>query len=30
MRNAGFADYQRKNGLPDLCHSVGADDFAFE
>jgi hypothetical protein len=28
MRNAGFVDYWRARGWPDLCHPVGTDDFA--
>ena len=28
MRKAGFLDYWRARGWPDLCHPVGADDFA--
>ena len=28
MRNGGFVDYWRARGWPDLCHPVGADDFA--
>jgi hypothetical protein len=27
-RRAGFVDYWRTRGWPDLCHPVGADDFA--
>jgi tetratricopeptide (TPR) repeat protein len=30
VRNAGFVDYWRAKGWPDLCHPVGADDFACE
>jgi TolB-like protein len=28
MRNTGIVDYWRARGWPDLCHPVGADDFA--
>lgn len=28
MRNAGLVDYWRTRGWPDLCHPVGAGDFA--
>jgi TolB-like protein/DNA-binding winged helix-turn-helix (wHTH) protein len=28
MRKAGLVDYWRARGWPDLCHPVGADDFA--
>jgi TolB-like protein len=28
VRNAGLVDYWRAHGWPDLCHPVGADDFA--
>jgi Flp pilus assembly protein TadD len=28
MRNAGYVDYWRARGWPDLCHPVGTDDFA--
>jgi hypothetical protein len=30
VRNAGFVDYWRARGWPDLCHPVGADDFACD
>ena len=30
VRAAGILDVWRKNGWPDLCHAVGADDFACE
>jgi TolB-like protein/Tfp pilus assembly protein PilF len=30
MRRAGYVDYWRVKGWPDLCHPVGADDFACE
>jgi hypothetical protein len=30
MRAVGMVDYWRKNGWPDLCHPVGADDFACD
>lgn len=30
MHNAGFVDYWRARGWPDLCHPVGADDFACQ
>jgi TolB-like protein len=30
MRNAGIVDYWRQRGWPDLCHPVGADDFACD
>jgi hypothetical protein len=29
-RNAGFLDYWKARGWPDLCHPVGADDFACD
>ena len=29
-RKAGFVDYWRARGWPDLCHPVGADDFACD
>ncbi|MHB1205339.1 MAG: tetratricopeptide repeat protein [Rhodospirillaceae bacterium] len=28
MRRSGLVDYWRARGWPDLCHPVGADDFA--
>ena len=28
MRDAGFVAYWRARGWPDLCHPVGAEDFA--
>ena len=28
VRNAGFVDYWRSKGWSDLCHPLGADDFA--
>jgi tetratricopeptide (TPR) repeat protein len=28
LRKAGIVDYWRARGFPDLCHPVGADDFA--
>jgi TolB-like protein/DNA-binding winged helix-turn-helix (wHTH) protein/cytochrome c-type biogenesis protein CcmH/NrfG len=28
MRNGGIVDYWRARGWPDLCHPVGAEDFA--
>ncbi|HUE62955.1 MAG TPA: TIR domain-containing protein [Rhizomicrobium sp.] len=28
MRNTGIVDYWKARGWPDLCHPVGADDFA--
>ena len=28
MRDAGYVDFWRTRGWPDLCHPVGADDFA--
>jgi TolB-like protein/Flp pilus assembly protein TadD len=28
MRNGGFVDFWRARGWPDLCHPVGAGDFA--
>jgi tetratricopeptide (TPR) repeat protein len=30
VRAAGMVDYWRAKGWPDLCHPVGADDFACE
>ena len=30
VRDAGFVDYWRQRGWPDLCHPVGADDFACD
>ena len=30
MRDAGFVKYWRARGWPDLCHPVGADDFACQ
>jgi TolB-like protein len=30
MRKAGMVEYWRAKGWPDLCHPVGADDFACE
>jgi tetratricopeptide (TPR) repeat protein len=30
MRKAGFVAYWRAKGWPDLCHPIGADDFACE
>ena len=30
VRNTGLVDYWRARGWPDLCHPVGADDFACE
>jgi TolB-like protein len=30
VRKAGFVDYWRARGWPDLCHPVGKDDFACE
>jgi hypothetical protein len=30
VRSAGYVDYWRAKGWPDLCHPVGADDFACE
>jgi len=30
MRNAGFVDYWRMRGWPDLCKPIGANDFACE
>jgi DNA-binding SARP family transcriptional activator/TolB-like protein len=30
VRDAGFVDYWRMHGWPDLCHPVGADDFACD
>ena len=30
MRNAGLVDYWRKNGWPDLCRPMGADDFVCD
>ena len=30
LRNAGLVHYWRAKGWPDLCHSVGPDDFACE
>ena len=30
VRKAGLVDYWRAKGWPDLCHPVGADDFACE
>ena len=29
-RRAGFVDYWRAKGWPDLCHPIGADDFACD
>jgi hypothetical protein len=28
VRAAGLVDYWKARGWPDLCHPVGADDFA--
>jgi hypothetical protein len=28
MRDAGYVEYWKARGWPDLCHPVGADDFA--
>jgi hypothetical protein len=28
VRKAGMVEYWRAKGWPDLCHPVGADDFA--
>jgi hypothetical protein len=30
VRDAGFVDYWRAKGWPDLCHPVGTDDFACD
>jgi len=30
VRKAGLVDYWRARGWPDVCHPVGADDFACE
>jgi hypothetical protein len=30
MRAVGLVDYWRKNGWPDLCRPVGADDFVCD
>jgi hypothetical protein len=30
MRNVGMFDYWRKNGWPDLCRPMGADDFVCD
>jgi hypothetical protein len=30
MRRAGLVDYWRERGWPDLCRSVGADDFVCD
>lgn len=30
MRNVGLVDYWKARGWPDLCHPLGADDFACE
>jgi tetratricopeptide (TPR) repeat protein len=30
VRNAGYVDYWKARGWPDLCHPVGADDFACD
>jgi len=30
MRNAGFVDYWKARGWPDLCRPVGADDFVCD
>jgi TolB-like protein len=30
VRDAGLLDYWRARGWPDLCHPVGADDFACD
>ena len=30
VRNAGFVDYWRTRGWPDLCRPVGADDFVCD
>jgi hypothetical protein len=30
VRDAGLVDYWRVRGWPDLCHPVGAGDFACE
>jgi TolB-like protein/tetratricopeptide (TPR) repeat protein len=30
VRKSGYVDYWRAKGWPDLCHPIGADDFACE
>ena len=30
VRAAGMVDYWRAKGWPDLCHPIGADDFACD
>ena len=30
MKKVGMVDYWRAKGWPDLCHPVGANDFACE
>ena len=30
LRNAGYVDYWRARGWPELCHPVGKDDFVCE
>ena len=30
LRKAGLVDYWKSRGWPDLCHAIGADDFACE
>ena len=30
VRNAGYVDYWRANGWPDLCRPMGTDDFACD
>jgi hypothetical protein len=30
VRKIGLVDYWRARGWPDLCHPIGADDFACE
>jgi hypothetical protein len=30
VRKAGFGDYRRAKGWPDLCRPTGADDFVCD
>jgi hypothetical protein len=30
MRNAGFVEYWRARGWPDLCRPLGTDDFVCD